>query len=81
MVIRGSGVVCVAGGGGVLTCFPSGIKTQEFQPKFRLSLPSAILKELAVTRAFLHKSRDNLSLFRSINGEIASAGSKVTRAC
>lgn len=42
--------------------------------------PSAILKELPVTLAFLHKSRDNLSLFRSINEEIVSA-SEVTGAC
>lgn len=33
-----------------------------------------------MTLAFLHKSRDNLSLFRSINEEIQSA-SEVTGAC
>lgn len=65
---------------GALTCFPSGIKTQEdFQSSASVS-PSAILKELPVTLAFLHKSRDNLSLFRSINEEIVSA-SEVTGAC
>lgn len=34
-----------------------------------------------MTLAFLHKSRDNLSLFRSINGEIAGTVSKLTREC
>lgn len=42
--------------------------------------PSAILKELAVTLAFLHKSQDNPSLFGSINGRDREY-SKVTRAC
>lgn len=43
---------------------------EEFQPKFCLSRLSAILKELAVIYYFfLHKRQDNLSLFRSINGE------------
>lgn len=67
--------------GRILTCFPTGIKAQEeFQPKFSVS-PFAISKELEVTQAPLHKSRDNRSHFRSINEEIESTVSKLTRTC